>query len=776
MIKRTILAGVVLALIAAGLLAYRSSFVPAPKSTPTPGAPTSTPASGVATATPTPASGVAATPTAAVGSASPADDSAEAWKLLVQGQEQLRNGDDAAVATFRAVLDRYPRSPAAVEARYRLGESLLEAHQEAAALDTLLSFAQQEPLHPLARPALFLAATAQRRLGRPAEAIALYRRYLEGDDLLAGYVQREIAATYAEMGQSREAIAAYEAALDTDLPADYTQGIRQVIAQLYTELQEYDQALAWWTKFNEDARLASEKALAAYRIGALQQAAGRGEAAVATLQRLVQAYPETSSALQALEDLQREGVDVPFEQQGLVNFYQRRNEAALAAYQRYLADFPAGSAAPRVRYHLGLLQQRLGSYDQAIAELEAVHRLYPNNDLARLAWLEVARTLVSAEQQAEAAAFYEKVAVWYPYSAEAEQALWEGGLTYYRLGRYDVTARLFSRLRANFPSSLLLTRTTFWQGKALLAVGDKPGARQVLAVLAADRRPDYYPLRARQVLADLDGTMSGTATPMAPEDDERGAFLRWLAGWAGSDPGRDGYEDVHVRCGEQLWILHLPGEAASEFSLARARFRDDPWTLFALVEHLRILGLPSQAIAGAYRLLALSPSSLPEAPRYLWRLIFPAEYRDLVQSAAAPYDLDPLWLLALIRHESWFDRYATAQAEERGLTQVIPSTAQYIARSLNVTDFRPEDLFKPRLSIQFGAWYLGQQRKAAGGNMLIALAGYNAGLSNALRWAKGQQSFDQDLFVEDIAFAETRAYVQLVYQYYHTYASLWGTP
>ena len=793
--RRTVLAAAALIfLIAAGLLAYRSASTPEGKDTPTPlpGAPIGTPAGDAA----------AATPTATVASTPAPDDSLEAWKLLAQGREQLRNGDEAAVATFQAVLERYPRSPAAVEARYRLGESLLAAHQEAAALDTLLSFTQQEPAHPLARPALFLAATAQRRLGHYAEAIALYRRYLAGDDLLAGYVQREIAATYAEMGQPREAIAAYEAALSADLPADYHQGIRQSIAQLYAELKEYDQAIVWWTRFDAGTRLASEKALAAYRSGTLQQAAGRGEAAVATFQRLIQTYPETSLALPALEALQRAGVEVPPEQQGLIYFNSRQNEAALAAYRRYLAGSPAGLAAPRARYHLGLLQQRLGNYDQAIVELETVHRLYPNNDLARLAWLEVARTLGRAGRQDEAAAFYEKVAAWYPYSAEAEQALWESGLIYYRLGRYDVAASLLARLRANFPSSRLLARATFWQGKALLAAGDTPGARQVLAVLAADRHPDYYPLRARQVLAELERrselrttndyqlvvsasalggrselrTTNHLQTPTPPAADEREAFLRWLAGWAGSGPGRDLREDIHVRRGEQLWILHLPREAASEFALARARFQDDPWALFTLVEHLRALGLPAQAIVGAYQLLALSPTSLPEAPRYLWRLIFPADYGDLVQAAATQYDVDPLWLWALIRHESWFDRYATAQAGERGLTQVIPSTAQYIARSLNLTDFRLEDLFQPQLSIQFGAWYLGQQRQATAGNLLIALAGYNGGLTNALRWAKGQQGFDQDLFVEDIAFAETQAYVQLVYQYYHIYVSLWGTP
>ena len=188
--RRTVLAAAALIfLIAAGLLAYRSASTPEGKDTPTPlpGAPIGTPAGDAA----------AATPTATVASTPAPDDSLEAWKLLAQGREQLRNGDEAAVATFQAVLERYPRSPAAVEARYRLGESLLAAHQEAAALDTLLSFTQQEPAHPLARPALFLAATAQRRLGHYAEAIALYRRYLACDDLLAWYVQREIAATYA---------------------------------------------------------------------------------------------------------------------------------------------------------------------------------------------------------------------------------------------------------------------------------------------------------------------------------------------------------------------------------------------------------------------------------------------------------------------------------------------------------------------------------------------------------------------------------------------------
>jgi soluble lytic murein transglycosylase len=106
------------------------------------------------------------------------------------------------------------------------------------------------------------------------------------------------------------------------------------------------------------------------------------------------------------------------------------------------------------------------------------------------------------------------------------------------------------------------------------------------------------------------------------------------------------------------------------------------------------------------------------------------------------------------------------------LTQVIPATADAAARQLGIKDFYQEDLFKPVVSLRFGGYLLGQNLKASG-DMFVALAGYNGGLGNALRWAKNQSSLDGDLFVEDITFAETQAFVRLVYQHHALYVLLW---
>ena len=104
--------------------------------------------------------------------------------------------------------------------------------------------------------------------------------------------------------------------------------------------------------------------------------------------------------------------------------------------------------------------------------------------------------------------------------------------------------------------------------------------------------------------------------------------------------------------------------------------------------------------------------------------------------------------------------------------QVIPTTGQSIADVLGVTPFEPSDLFRPRLSLRFGANYLASQLATFEGNAYHALAAYNGGpgtSSNAID-AAGE---DIDLFVEDLEFDETKAYVKLVMEHYARYRQLY---
>jgi soluble lytic murein transglycosylase len=104
---------------------------------------------------------------------------------------------------------------------------------------------------------------------------------------------------------------------------------------------------------------------------------------------------------------------------------------------------------------------------------------------------------------------------------------------------------------------------------------------------------------------------------------------------------------------------------------------------------------------------------------------------------------------------------------------VIPDTADFIADQLGEDDFTLLDLFRPNVSLRFGAYYFGAQMEAFGGNARAALAAYNGGPGNAGAWLETAGG-DPDLFVETITFPETRAYVELVLENYALYRYAWG--
>ena len=108
------------------------------------------------------------------------------------------------------------------------------------------------------------------------------------------------------------------------------------------------------------------------------------------------------------------------------------------------------------------------------------------------------------------------------------------------------------------------------------------------------------------------------------------------------------------------------------------------------------------------------------------------------------------------------------------MSQVLPSTGSGIARSLGRAKFDAEDLYRPRESIAFGAWYLAEQMRNLGGRPLLALAAYNGGAGSVQRWTGSNFRMDPDVFVDSIDFSETRGYVRSIYQIYSWYRYLYG--
>ena len=113
----------------------------------------------------------------------------------------------------------------------------------------------------------------------------------------------------------------------------------------------------------------------------------------------------------------------------------------------------------------------------------------------------------------------------------------------------------------------------------------------------------------------------------------------------------------------------------------------------------------------------------------------------------------------MIYQESKF-RDRTSSAGAKGLMQILPGTAEFIARKSGGTRFELQDLGTPQINIAYGSWYLRYLIGRYNGNQVLAIAAYNAGEDNVDRWvsaAGGPDSFD---VTRDIPFPETRAYVQ----------------
>jgi soluble lytic murein transglycosylase len=184
---------------------------------------------------------------------------------------------------------------------------------------------------------------------------------------------------------------------------------------------------------------------------------------------------------------------------------------------------------------------------------------------------------------------------------------------------------------------------------------------------------------------------------------------------------------------------------------------------------LRLLGLGALlALVVAAVVVALGP--LNDAVR---EITLPLRHEDIIRQQARQKQLDAALIAGVIYEESKF-RDRTSHAGARGLMQITPETARFIARRSGGIRFVQADLATPQINISYGTFYLRYLLDRYGGNRTLAVAAYNAGLTNVDRWVRqagGPASFDA---ARDIPFPETRGYVRNVLERREQYRSHYG--
>jgi soluble lytic murein transglycosylase len=169
--------------------------------------------------------------------------------------------------------------------------------------------------------------------------------------------------------------------------------------------------------------------------------------------------------------------------------------------------------------------------------------------------------------------------------------------------------------------------------------------------------------------------------------------------------------------------------------------------------------------------------AMPTFQRAVDELGLPLQDQSIIRQQAAEKHLDPALIAGVIYAETKFDARPSS-AGAQGLMQLMPETAQFLARRSGASTFTTADLSTPAVNIAYGSYYLRYLLDRYRGNTMLALAAYNAGEANVDRWVAAAKDDGHSLTIDDIPFPETRAYVGRVLQaqqkYRHTYASQLG--
>ncbi|MEX2642897.1 MAG: lytic transglycosylase domain-containing protein, partial [Acetobacterales bacterium] len=325
-------------------------------------------------------------------------------------------------------------------------------------------------------------------------------------------------------------------------------------------------------------------------------------------------------------------------------------------------------------------------------------------------------------------------------------ANWTAGLAAWRLGRVE-EARHHFELQAESPaaSPWLQSAGAFWAARASLLTR-KPILYNQWLEAAAEHPRTFYGLLARRLLGiEMNFTWDSPALSEVH-----------LARLANEPAGR-----------RAMALVQVGRHDLAERDLRKLYARDE--TVFG--EAIAAMAAHGNMPALAMRLsgiLSTGDDAAYDGARYpvpLWQ-------------PAGGYAVDRALLLAFARQESNFNPQALSPAGARGLMQLMPRTASYIAGDSELRRKR-DALYDPALNLDLGQRYLSHLLVGEGidGDLLLLAAAYNGGPGKLARW-RGLVDHDQDplLFIESIPSPETRIFIERVLTNLWIYRHRLGQP
>ena len=673
---------------------------------------------------------------------------------------------DLLVEQFRHVQEAYPGTLWARRAGFRIGWALLERE--------------------------------------PGRAIDYLREARNDFPVLEDYVLLKLGQALGRVGSFRESAVAFEAALESSVPSALRNETSYETGFAWFENGQCQPAVAYLKQVTSED---PDSPSAPRALSLLADCAARLQqvnVAQHALGELWRNHPESPEA-HAMERAVRSGQpDALSWEPSLEDYYERgqtwyasaRFEAAIRDLQKFLEGRPDDLNYEKGLFQLGMAHVRLKQYPQAAQVFRRLlehpsdytgkaavwlAKVYLRRDQGRrlLKFRDSVPSGLSVDEQAriqwlsgvwaegeraiqQAVRAYEEAYRTADRSRFKRDALWRLGWLHYQQGVWEDAVEAFDSLAEIGHGRHWQNRAQYWKGRSLERMGRVDEAQTVYGQVAAEWPMTYYgqlsesrlrhPLPAGHPLREdrTNETINGPSSS---------AFLI----------------DTHFQKATELSKLGLRREALEELMVVKEQYRDQPQTLYALARHMLELGDYEAPIVIAKRYfrepLARRGISL-DSP--LWRMAYPTGYMPLIRRYAAPH-VAPFLVAAIIREESLYNPKALSSVGAMGLMQLMPRTANRIARRLGLALVDRQDLLEGDVNVRLGVDYLGQLLRDYQGNLIRAVAAYNAGPAAVKRWIAKFGKRDPDEFVELISYRETRRYVKRVLTSYRIYRALYST-
>jgi soluble lytic murein transglycosylase len=743
---------------------------------------------------------------------------------VANGDKALLYGDvDAAAVEYQTAFDDStdPAIKAAALWGFARAQSADQRHIET--LTTLQQLLSNYSNSPYAPSAYFLQGETYSAMQRYADAASAYQTYLSlRPGVLDSYVQELRGDALSAAGNYSEALIAYSAAQAAP-HLDDAQALLIKIAQTRSQptIGDYSGAISAYSTVAANTTNDSIRAQMDYLIGEADLALSHNDEAYGYFRHAVTNYSPYYYSYLSLVELVNAKATISDLDRGETDYYAGQYNAALLALERYITATPGDDGT--AHYYRALTLEALQNYQGAVAELDYFIKNYPTNPFWGAAWSEksyiqwsdfnqypdaaatliayvaaapstnkAATSLMSAARLLEedgrfdqAGQIWVQVGTNYPGFDQAPTAVFYAGIMQYRQSDYNAALPLFQRSLSQASALEDQARAYLWIGKTqqkLHNLTDMQTAWQQAQNLDPG---GYYSERARDLLMG----QNAFAPPLnmnlsIDQAAERKAADSWMRltfnlpadtdltglGSLGTDP--------RIVRGTELWNLDQYDSARLEFEDMRSSVNSDPVASYRLANYMIDLGLYRSGIFAARQVLTLAGltdnTASMLAPPYFSHLRYGLYYSDVIVPAAHSDNVDPLFLFSVVRQESLFEGFVRSTAGARGLMQIIPSTGKSLAGQIGwPPSFFPDQLYRPKVSIVLGSYYLAENLRQLKGDLYGALAAYNGGPGNASVWEK-LGSGDPDLLLESIRFDETRQYIRSIYEIYVVYRRLYG--